>query len=258
MGKFDGMLILSDIDGTLTYSTEISDKNAKAIRYFQENGGYFTVATGRQPPHIKLFEPAVKVNAPVVALNGTVIYDFDKDKVLRKAPLVQKFSHITEYVFNNHPDISDIHFNRFFDSIQWNRGMGIAPDVDNSDNDILKVVFMSQSSDAITTLKEDLSERFPEFTFFKSWDKGMELIEKNCGKGESIPFLKSIFPVHTVIGIGDYENDITLINKADIGIAAANSSPLLLKNAKNIGCDCKDNLIAYVIERIEGQEFVRN
>ena len=39
MGKFDGMLLASDFDGTLYYNGNISEENLKDIKYFQDNGG---------------------------------------------------------------------------------------------------------------------------------------------------------------------------------------------------------------------------
>ena len=48
MKKFQGMLLLSDMDGTiLNDKKEISQENKDAVRYFTENGGYFSLATGR-------------------------------------------------------------------------------------------------------------------------------------------------------------------------------------------------------------------
>ena len=48
MGKFDGVLFFSDYDDTLyNYRLAVSPENRAAIRYFQENGGRFSVATGR-------------------------------------------------------------------------------------------------------------------------------------------------------------------------------------------------------------------
>ena len=46
MGKFDGVLFFSDYDDTL-YNSQlaVSPENRAAIRYFQENGGRFSVAT---------------------------------------------------------------------------------------------------------------------------------------------------------------------------------------------------------------------
>ena len=45
MKKFEGVFILSDMDGTLLNSKgEIPCENSRAVRYFMENGGMFAVA----------------------------------------------------------------------------------------------------------------------------------------------------------------------------------------------------------------------
>ena len=69
MGKFDGVLFFTDYDDTL-YNTAhtVSPENHAAIRYFQANGGRFSVATGRAH---RTFTPQIEqeglvLNAPVV------------------------------------------------------------------------------------------------------------------------------------------------------------------------------------------------
>ena len=48
MGKFDGILLVSDLDGTLlTNDKRLSEENREAIDRFVEEGGIFTFATGR-------------------------------------------------------------------------------------------------------------------------------------------------------------------------------------------------------------------
>lgn len=48
MKKFEGYLIVSDLDGTfLGKQSRIVERNVEAVRYFTENGGLFTFATGR-------------------------------------------------------------------------------------------------------------------------------------------------------------------------------------------------------------------
>ena len=53
--KFEGILICSDIDGTVFYHEPVLDRryvpenSCRAIKYFQDNGGRFTFATGRFP-----------------------------------------------------------------------------------------------------------------------------------------------------------------------------------------------------------------
>ena len=50
MGKFDGILICTDLDGTLYKNDKtISEKNKAAIEYFKREGGSFTFVTGRLP-----------------------------------------------------------------------------------------------------------------------------------------------------------------------------------------------------------------
>ena len=63
MNKFKGYLILSDIDGTLTNDRgQISAENAAAIRYFQEEGGLITVASGRYPWYIAKYSHTFNPN----------------------------------------------------------------------------------------------------------------------------------------------------------------------------------------------------
>ena len=65
MKQFEHTLILTDLDGTLLNGRgEISPEDQAAIRYYMENGGRFTVATGRSLKGREHFFPALAVNAP--------------------------------------------------------------------------------------------------------------------------------------------------------------------------------------------------
>ena len=68
MGKFDGMLICTDLDGTLLRNDKtISRENIEAIEYFKQAGGYFTFVTGRMPFFVSYVLSAVNPNAPLGA-----------------------------------------------------------------------------------------------------------------------------------------------------------------------------------------------
>ena len=76
MGKFDGILICPDLDGTLYKNDKtISDKNRKAIEYFKREGGYFTFITGRLPYYSTYAYDSVKPNVPFGCINGGGVYD---------------------------------------------------------------------------------------------------------------------------------------------------------------------------------------
>ena len=55
MGKFDGILICTDLDGTLLRKDKsISEENLAAIDYFCDNGGAFTIVANCVTPLEKL------------------------------------------------------------------------------------------------------------------------------------------------------------------------------------------------------------
>ena len=74
MKQFEGTLILTDLDGTLLDGqNRISPENQAAIRHYMENGGRFTVATGRSLKGMEHFFPALAVNAPAILYNGSAV-----------------------------------------------------------------------------------------------------------------------------------------------------------------------------------------
>ena len=65
MGKFSNIMIASDFDRTLTDPQDrIPQVNLDAIRYFMDEGGIFTVASGRSIPLFRQRAALFPVNAP--------------------------------------------------------------------------------------------------------------------------------------------------------------------------------------------------
>ena len=76
MMDFSDVLLTVDYDRTLTApDSTIPERNLEAIRYFIENGGAFTVNTGRSVPMAKSFMDIVPVNAPLLLYNGSAAYE---------------------------------------------------------------------------------------------------------------------------------------------------------------------------------------
>ncbi|MBQ1460361.1 MAG: HAD-IIB family hydrolase [Oscillospiraceae bacterium] len=95
MGKFDGVLIASDYDNTITYTEgallrgeelpPVPPENRQAIEYFMAQGGTFSVATGRALPAFVPIAPTIPMNGPTVLFNGAAIYDFSAGRYLHTA-----------------------------------------------------------------------------------------------------------------------------------------------------------------------------
>lgn len=79
MALFSDVLLTVDYDRTLTApDSTIPQRNLEAIRYFMDNGGAFTVNTGRSVPMTKVFRDRVPVSAPLLLYNGSGAYDVQK------------------------------------------------------------------------------------------------------------------------------------------------------------------------------------
>ena len=77
---FKGMLLVSDIDGTLTELTEIPQNNIEAINRFIALGGTFTLCTGRPKCALAEILPQLKVTAPIITINGGYVYSPQDDR----------------------------------------------------------------------------------------------------------------------------------------------------------------------------------
>ena len=89
MLKFNKVLLASDFDNTLVYTQgalergedipPMSARNREAVEYFIQNGGYFSISTGRALPAFARYAKDLPCNAPCVIANGAAIYDFNKN-----------------------------------------------------------------------------------------------------------------------------------------------------------------------------------
>ena len=83
MELFSDVLLTVDYDRPLTApDSTIPQRNLDAIRYFMENGGAFTVNTGRSVPMARAFLDRVPVNAPLLLYNGSAAYDTREEKMI--------------------------------------------------------------------------------------------------------------------------------------------------------------------------------
>ena len=79
MSLFSDILLTADFDRTLTdQNGQVPAKNLEAIRYFIDNGGAFTVNTGRSLPQSKPVLEQIPMNAPFLCYNGSLAVDGDE------------------------------------------------------------------------------------------------------------------------------------------------------------------------------------
>ena len=89
--------------------------------------------------------------------------------------------------------------------------------------------------------------------FYRSWNEGLEYVSLESGKGVAVDYLKKHLngQIHTTVGVGDYENDITLLEYADIGYAVDNAIDCVKEVADRITVKNTEHAIAAVIKDLE-------
>ena len=90
MGKFDGYLICTDLDGTLYRNDKtVSAENREAIEYFKREGGYFTFVTGRMPYYSwTAYDAAKESNSITAFFNAYIVIVHTIEDTLKLSELV--------------------------------------------------------------------------------------------------------------------------------------------------------------------------
>ena len=255
--KFKGYLICTDIDGTLINSKgQLSANNLSAIKEFQQGGGLFTVSTGRMPEHVLNFP--FMPNAPVISVNGTVIYDIDNRKVIREFPLDCYYDDVIRYINTNYSGV--LRNYEVYTPGDWvcveDRPAGAITEQYKSSK-VYKILFRFFNAEDAVAMNRDLEERFGDrFLFDRSWPLGVEMHIQGSGKGHCVKILKDEMcpDIHTAVAIGDFENDITMLKVADIGFATQNAPDNVKQYADRIAPSNDDDAICYVINSLLGEK----
>lgn len=267
MGKFDGVLICTDLDGTLYRNdTTISKENKDAIAYFKQEGGWFTFITGRMPYYSQQAYHAVSPNVPFGCINGGGLYDGATGEYVWKTPLPDGVEELLECVDRQFPEagIQTALFDKMFFSKDnevtedFRRRTGVAHLVAHY-RDIretkAKVVFCCPRETVISGVEEMLRAHplAEKFSFIRSEKTLFEILPKGVDKGLSLT--KLIEYLHAdprkTIAVGDYNNDIGMFRAARYGIAVANACQAAKDAADLITVSNEQHAIAQVINDIE-------
>ena len=272
MGKFSDVLLTVDYDRTLTApDSSIPARNLEAIQYFMENGGAFTVNTGRSVPMTKVFRDKVPVNAPLLLYNGSAAYDLQEKKLTFCHAIdldLWEVVHRCEALF---PDLTvevqgiDAHY-RFSDNPMWdafsvhqNCAHAFAQPGDDLGT-FLKFTLYGQFrspvlADMFTGSEEEcrridevealLQEEFGEkCEVFRAATRIIDVHAKGVSKARSARELQQQLGRKILICVGDAENDLSMMRDADYAFAPEDG--IIAKHFETV-CKCADGAVADVI-----------
>ena len=255
MGRFDGILLCSDFDGTLAYRARVADRDRAAIRYFQLEGGMFVPTSGRASHFFKAYEDSFVASKYIIGLNGAEIYDREQDRMVFRNPINRPQAlELTHAILARYPDILRVYIHN------PDGGNHVTLDtwelVDDIEGDVFKMVFSVNNADNACRISRELSAWIPEgYLIERSWPEGVELLGRNNTKGACVERLRKLLGdrARLVVCAGDFENDITMIRAADIGYAVENAIPELKAVADRVTVSVEQNASAHIIKDLEAE-----
>ena len=271
MKKFEGILFCTDLDGTLLRNDKsVSKENLEAIEYFKANGGLFTFITGRMPYFVSGLYRTVKPNAPIGCINGGGVYDYDQQKYLWAQAISPDVMELVEYADKNIEELGiqvnaleRLYFCRENSAMKrFRRETGLPNligDYKAITEPVGKIVFGDEDGDKITRLAAllDGHPRADEFDFIRTDHMLYEILPKGINKGSVLPKMAELLGLdpNRTIGIGDYNNDVTLLQAAGLGVAVDNAVPEVKAVADVITVSNEDHAIAAIVSALDSGEI---
>ena len=267
MGKFDGILMASDLDNTLLCTDKsISQANLRAIERFEAEGGLFSFVTGRPPIAMAPVLEQLRPKIPYGCLNGGGVYDPDTQSFISRTELSREAFELVEYVAQVLPTVGfelltfeTSYLYRSNEVTEELRRFERLPDnyVDSLDipGTLCKILF-GEKSERIPELMR-VVESHPksrDYTVLRTAEEYYELLPKGCNKGKGLLELAKYLGIdpRRTIALGDNSNDAPMLQVAGLGIAVKNAN----EEAKSLAdltlpVTNDEDAISYVVEALE-------
>ena len=270
MALFDDVLLAVDYDRTLTGpDSVVPQRNWEAIQYFVENGGTFTMNTGRSTTTMRDLLYTLPNNAPLLLYNGSAAWDKDHliDLKIIDLPLWEVLDAVGEAFPEMNLEIQAVdnhyllnpreEFVALYDKMHWGwaeaeHGKDYGPFIKFASYGPVRKPFMSNMYEC----SEEDQARFDELDAFirERWGDKVEVFRaapriidvhaKGVSKGVAATELKAKLGKKILVCVGDADNDITMLDAADYAFCPADG---VVAARYETVCKCGDGAVADVI-----------
>ncbi len=263
-------LIISDFDGTLAGGdSTVSERNKKAIFEYIENGGIFAVSTGRLPVSILTQVQSLGLKGLISCGQGAVIMDIESEKIIFESRMpfesaltvCRKMEELGLHILAF--DLWDFYSNqdndalKLYEKIVNNKAIVISECklsdfLQENKMSVCKLMALVEPKDNAKILKQLKDAALPDCEFTKSMDFFVEALNPKYSKGTALEFLAEKYgiPIEKTIAIGDNLNDLSMIERAGLGVAVANADGDLKKRADYVSEYTNDEYaVADIIEK---------
>lgn len=258
-------LLISDMDHTLLDDRPgVSKENLDAIARHVQNGGLFTVATGRAPAAIRVFPEILPfINLPCVTGNGGYVIDVKTDHIYCRSTLPEGIEFILYDLLEQFPLVGAVAYFGLegFDSFRENdyvtdlirrEGRPARPCPPEESPKPWNKILLTMEHAYLEEIDAYLKPRlkgvartvFSESCF-------LEILPLGATKGAALKFIldmKGIDP-QEVVAVGDAPNDLEMIQLAGIGVAVENASPDVKAAADAVVCSNNEHAVRACLEQ---------
>ncbi len=264
-------LVITDLDGTLLpASKQLDPSDIEAVLQFMALGGKFTIATGRTLEATQCYLEQLQPNVPAILYNGAMLYDCAAKRPIETHPLPTGIIDTLRALMAWNPDMGveiltadAIYVVRNNDYETRHIALcGVQP-VYAALEDIpadgwLKILFAMSPTEvdrlaAYTDTRQDTG-----VTYVRSADIFLEILPEGASKGEALLHYRNrlIGSGGRVIAAGDYHNDLTMLQAADLGVAPANAQRVVKDAAALVlPQTCEEHAIAALLQAILAQKI---
>ena len=272
MNKFNGILMCTDLDGTLLRGDKtISKENKEAIEYFKSEGGLFTFITGRMPYYVSDMYEAINPNCPFGCVNGGGIYDHRSGEYLWTLPIDDSVRVLVEHIDKNIPDIG-IQVSTFYKTYfckdseamaAFRKASGLPNTVchyNDVSEPIGKIVFADFEESNIQLLEKLLRSHAlaDKFSFIRSDKTLFEILPNGVDKGTLLTKMAELVGIDMkrTVAVGDYNNDVPMLRAAGLGIAVSNAVDAALAAADYVTVSNEEHAIAKIISELDSGKLI--
>lgn len=267
---FSDILLTVDFDRTLTGPDgKIPQRNLDAIRYFMDNGGSFTVNTGRSTNTFGAYLQTVPANAPFLLYNGSAAWR--SGKLINVRPIDLPMWQTLRQVREAFPDLNleiqaaDTHYlvaerpeyAAFYDAMGWGHkraveGSDLGPFMkfslfgtprENTVADFYRCepeeqARFAQAVDFLLTHYGDKVE------VFLAAPRIIDVHAKGVSKLAAARQLQKDLGKKILVCVGDAENDIPMLDGADFAFCPGDA---VVADRYEKVCNCGEGAVADVI-----------
>lgn len=227
-----------DIDGTLfdNDAQKVSTKMIETIKKLSKDDRYLIgLATGRSMEQLDaiaeikdLFKVKILINGAVAYHENEFIYGRPLDE--KDCEAVLKFANEINigigFIGKQGHAISVLNDVVIKSLKNYQMAIPIVNPLYYLNQEIFQIWVFSNDKKIISQFRH----KFSRLKLFPWHQDGADLVHPLVSKGEAINHIKKHFPIDKVIAFGDGENDVEMIEMADIGVAMANSQSEALKS----------------------------